>query len=108
MTPKLGLRGRSRAAFMGFRGRERASTFYKGDLTPEYIRRGMRFRRVNPDRSIETVCVLSVISDDREGTQVRFAVDGSPRGTAVNAAHPPRTLKLSAFAAAYRQRAPHA
>lgn len=101
---EIHLKGRSKAAFVGFRGRERASVFIKRGRDMEYIRRGMSFRRVKPDKSIETAKVLSVVMDGQQIPHVCYEINVErPSRTAVFK-DGPRILSLSTFTDTYRER----
>jgi len=99
------LSGRSEATFVGFRGRERASIFFKRGREMEYLRRGMVFRRMKPDRSVETAQVLSVILDGLRIPHVRYEVAFRRPGHSGAVSEGPRMLALSAFAEEYMDRA---
>jgi hypothetical protein len=71
----------------------------------EYLRRGMVFRRMKADRSVETAQVLSVILDGLRIPHVRYEVAFRRPGHGGVINEGPRTLALSAFAAAYMDRA---
>lgn len=100
------LRGRTEATFVGFRGRERASIFFKRGREMEYLRRGMVFRRTKADSSVETAQVLSVILDGLRIPHVRYAVAFRRPGQSNTVNEGPRMLALSAFADAYMDRVP--
>lgn len=101
---EIHLKGRSQAAFVGFRGRERASVFVKRGRDMEYIRRGMSFRRVKPDKSIETAKVLSVVMDGQQIPHVRYEINLERPSQAVVFKDGPRILSLSTFTDTYRER----
>lgn len=103
VKPELSLNGRSRANFVGFRGRERASAFFKRGREVEYIRRGMRFRRVKSDNSIETAHVLSVVLDRVQIPHVRFELKFQHSARTAGIVDGPRMLALSVFANTYRE-----
>ena len=100
------LSGRTEATFVGFRGRERASIFFKRGREMEYLRRGMVFRKTKADRSVETAQVLSVILDGLRIPHVRYEVAFRRAGQGSVVSEGPRMLALSAFADAYMDRAP--
>ncbi|MGH6619723.1 MAG: hypothetical protein ACREF6_09275 [Alphaproteobacteria bacterium] len=104
MALEIHLKGRSQAAFVGFRGRERASVFIKRGRDMEYIRRGMSFRRVKPDKSIETAKVLSVVMDGQQIPHVRYEINVVRPSRAAVFKDGPRILSLSTFTDTYRER----
>lgn len=57
------LSGRTQGAFVGYRGRERSSFFFRRGRTTEYIRKGCIFRRVHADRTVESARVLAMAID---------------------------------------------
>jgi hypothetical protein len=102
---EIHLKGRSQAAYVGFRGRERASVFIKRGRAMEYIRRGTAFRRIKPDKSVETALVLSVVMDGLRIPHVRYEVNIERASRSGGFRDGPRILALSTFAATYRERA---
>lgn len=104
LGPEISLNGRSRAQFVGFRGRERASIFFKRGREMEYIRRGMKFQRVKPDKSVETAQVLSVAFDSHRIPHVRYELSFKRPSRAAAFKDGPRLLSLSAFTKTYRDR----
>lgn len=101
---EIHLKGRSRAAFVGFRGRERASVFIKRGRDMEFIRRGMSFRRVKPDKSVETAKILSVMLDGLHIPHVRYEINVERPSRAAVFKDGPRVLSLSTFTDTYRER----
>jgi hypothetical protein len=100
---QIHLKGRSRAAYVGFRGRERSSIFIKrGRRAVEYIRPGASFRRVKPDKSVETAKILSVVLDGLRIPHVHYelALQSPSRAKALKVG--PKTLSLASFADTYR------
>ena len=51
--------GKSRAAYLDFKGRRRASTFFKNSGKMLYIRSGSQFRRTHSGSLVETARVLA-------------------------------------------------
>lgn len=107
MGPEISLSGRTQAAFVGFRGSERASAFFKRGRDMEYIRRGMKYRRIKPDKSVETARVLSVVLDGLRIPHVRYEINLQRPSRIVGFRDGPRILALSAFADTYRERVPN-
>jgi hypothetical protein len=105
--PEINLSGRTQAAFVGFRGSERASTFFRRGRYMEYIRRGMKFRRIKSDNSIETAEVLSVVLDGLSIPHVRYEINLERPNKIATFRDGPRILALSAFTKTYRERAPN-
>jgi len=101
---EIHLKGRSQAAFVGFRGRERASVFIRRGRDMEYIRRGTSFRRIKPDKSIETAKVLSVMLDGLHIPHVRYEINVERPSRTVVFTDGPRILSLRTFAETYRER----
>ena len=104
---EIHLKGRSQAAFVGFRGRERASVFIKRGRDMEFIRRGMSFRRVKPDKSIETAKVLAVVMDGLQIPHVRYEIAVEQPSRTGGFKDGPRILALRTFTATYRDRVGH-
>ena len=107
MGLQIHLKGRSKAAFVGFRGRERSSIFIKRGREMEYIRRGMAFRRVKADKSVETARILSVVLDGLQIPHVRYEVDLERPSRRTVFREGPRTLSWTTFAHTYRERVNH-
>lgn len=108
MRPEIYLNGRTKAEFVGFRGSERASTFFKWGRDMRYIRRGMKFRRVKSDNSVETAQVLALLHDSFRIPHVRYDVNlRRPSGAGI-LREGPRILSLSTFAQIYGEREPAA
>ena len=95
------LSGRSEATFVGFRGSERASIFFRRGREMGYLRRGMVFRKTKADRSTETAQVLSVILDGLKIPHVRYEVAFRRAGQGDTVSEGPRMLALTAFAKTY-------
>ena len=94
--------GKSQADFLEVNGRERASMFFRRGRGMEFIKAGSSFRRVHPDRSVETARVLSVASDSFGIPHVRYeVVFERAQRTVVDG---PRILALSTFTDTYRER----
>ena len=104
MGLQIHLKGRSQAAYVGFRGKERSSIFIKRGRHMEFIRRGMSFQRTKPDKSVETARILSVVSDALRIPHVRFEVNLRRPSRAAVFMDGPRTLSLASFANTYRER----
>ena len=104
---QIHLKGRSKAAFVKFRGRERSSIFIKSGRNMEYIRRGMAFRRVKADKSVETARILSVVLDGLQIPHVRYEVALQRPSRAAVSREGPRTLSWTTFAHTYRERVNH-
>lgn len=104
MGLQIHLKGRSQAAYVGFRGRERSSIFIKRGRDMEYIRRGMSFYRIKPDKSVETARILSVVLDGLKIPHVHYELNlmRPSRSTAFKVG--PKTLSLASFADTYRSR----
>lgn len=104
MAFEIHLKGRSQAAFVGFRGRERSSIFIKRGRKMEYIRAGTSFRRIKRDKSVETAKILSVVLDRMQIPHVRYEINlERPSRTSVFK-DGPRILSLSSFTHTYRER----
>jgi hypothetical protein len=104
---QIHLKGRSEAAFVGFRGRERSSVFIKRGRKMEYIRPGTAFRRTRPDKSVETAKVLAVVLDGMRIPHVRYEINlEQPSRTSVFK-DGPRILSLTSFTHTYRERVGH-
>ena len=106
MGPEINLNGRTKAEFVGFRGGERASTFFKWGRDMRYIRRGMKFRRVKSDNSIETARVLALLHDSFRIPHVRYDVNLRRSSGSGVMRDGPRVLSLSTFAQIYGEREP--
>ena len=104
MKPDLSLNGRTQATYVGFRGRDRASAFFKRGRDMEYIRRGMEFRRTKRDNSIETARVLSVVLDRTRIPHIRYEINIHHAGRASAFIDGPRMLALSVFTDTYNER----
>lgn len=104
MGLEIHLKGRSRAEFVGFRGRERSSVFIKRGRTMEFIRAGASFRRVKADKSIETAKILSVVLDGLQIPHVRYEINLERPSRMAVFKDGPRTLSLSSFTHTYRER----
>jgi len=102
---EIHLKGRSQAAFVEFRGRERSSVFIKRGRDMEYIRRGMSFQRIKSDKSIETAKILAVVLDALKIPHVRYEIDLQRPSRSATFKVGPRTLSLTSFADTYRGRA---
>jgi hypothetical protein len=98
------LSGKSRAAFVGFRGRQRSSMFFKRGHALEYIRRGSIFQRTHADTMVETARVIGVSSDSFGIPHVRYEVRFGKSKRPVTYFDGPRTLSLSTFTDTYRER----
>ena len=107
MGLQIHLKGRSQAAFVGFRGRERSSIFIKRGRDMEFIRRGMAFQRIKPDKSIETARILSVVLDGMHIPHVRYEITLQRPSWSTVFKDGPRTLSLTSFAKTYRDHARH-
>lgn len=66
------------------------------------VRAGQRFRRVTPDRAVETAHVLSVAKDAVGIPHVRFTVKRK-RPSCVEYVDGPRVLALDMFATSYSE-----
>ncbi len=94
--------GTSHAEYLEVNGRKRASMFFRRGKGMEFIKAGSSFRRVHPDRSVETARVLSVASDSFGIPHVRYeVVFERAQRTVVDG---PRILALSTFTDTYRER----
>lgn len=103
MGLQIHLKGRSQAAYVGFRGRERSSIFVKrGRRAVEYIRPGASFRRIKPDKSVETARILSVVLDGLRIPHVQFELNLQRPSRAKAQIVGAKTLSLASFAATYR------
>jgi len=101
---EIHLKGRSQAAFVGFRGRERSSIFIKRGRNMEYIRPGTSFRRVKPDKSIETAKILAVVLDGMQIPHVRYEINLQRPSRTVVFRDGPRILSLTSFTHTYHER----
>jgi hypothetical protein len=104
---EIHLKGRSQAEFVGFRGRERSSFFIKRGRKMEFIRRGAAFRRIKPDKSIETAKVLAVVLDGMKIPHVRYEINLERPSRTLVFKDGPRILSLSSFTHTYRERVRH-
>ena len=104
---QIHLKGRSQATYVGFRGRERSSIFIKRGRDMEFIRRGMSFQRVKPDKTIETARILSVMLDGMHIPHVRYEINLQRPSWSRSFNDGPRTLSLASFAKTYRDHARH-
>ena len=104
MGLQIHLKGRSQAAYVGFRGRERSSTFIKRGRDMEYIRRGMSFHRIKPDKSIETAKILSVVMDGLKIPHVHYELNLRRPSRSAAFKVGPKTLSLASFTDTYRSR----
>ena len=103
MGLQIHLKGRSQAAYVGFRGRERSSIFIKrGRRVVEYIRPGASYRRVKPDKSIETAKILSVVLDSLKIPHVQYELNLQRPSRSRQFKVGPKTLSLASFADTYR------
>ena len=100
------LNGRTQAAFVGYRGRERSSMFFRRGKNTEYIRKGSIFRRVHADRTVETARVLAVAIDGYGIPHIRYEVKFVRPYLGAHFFEGPRMLALSAFIATYNERVP--
>ena len=98
------LNGRTQGAFVGYRGRERSSFFFRRGRTTEYIRKGCIFRRLHADRTVESARVLAMAIDGFGIPHVRYEVKFARPYQANNFFEGPRMLALSAFIATYSER----
>lgn len=73
----------------------------------EYIRRGMKFRRIKPDNSVETAQVLSVVLDGLSIPHVRYEINLERPNNIATLRDGPRILALSAFTKTYQERVPN-
>ena len=104
MKLDLSLNGRTQATFVGFRGRDRASAFFKRGRDMEYIRRGMEFRRTKRENVVETARVLSVVLDRTRIPHIRYEVNIHHAGHDNGFVDGPRMLALSVFTDTYSER----
>ena len=95
--------GKSRAAYLDFKGRRQASTFFKNSGKMQYIRSGSQFRRTHSGSLVETAQVLAVASDGSGIPYVRYEVVFEKPGGARPYLDGPRMLALSTFASTYRE-----
>lgn len=73
----------------------------------EYIRPGTAFRRIRPDKSVETAKVLAVVLDGMRIPHVRYEINFErPSRTSVFK-DGPRILSLTSFTHTYRERVGH-
>ena len=107
MGLEIHLKGRSQAEFVGFRGRERSSIFIKRGRKMEYIRPGTAFRRIKPDKSIETAKILAVVLDGMHIPHVRYEINLQRPSWSRSFNDGPRTLSLASFAKTYRDHVRH-
>lgn len=101
---EMHLNGRTQAAFVGYRGRERSSFFFRRGKTTEYIRKGSVFRRLHADRTVESARVLAVAIDGFGIPHVRYEIKFVRPYQTNNFFEGPRMLALSAFIATYSER----
>jgi hypothetical protein len=101
---QIHLKGRSRAAYVGFRGRERTSIFIKRGGSMEYIRPGTSFQRIKADKSVETAKVLSVVLDGLKIPHVHYELRLQRPSRTTPFMVGPKTLSLASFADTYRSR----
>ena len=104
MGLQIHLKGRSQAAYVGFRGRERTSIFIKRGRNMEYIRPGMSFRRIKADKSVETAKILSVVLDGLKIPHVHYEWKLQRPSRSASFKVGPKTLSLASFADTYRSR----
>lgn len=104
MGLEIHLKGRSQAEFVGFRGRERSSIFIKRGRKMEYIRPGTAYRRIKPDKSIETAKILAVVLDGMRIPHVRFEINLQRPSRSPAFRDGPRILSLTSFTHTYRER----
>jgi len=101
---EIHLKGRSQAEYVGFRGRERSSIFIKRGRNMEYIRSGTAFRRIKPDKTIETAKILAVMLDGMHIPHVRYEIRLERPSRTLIFKDGPRTLSLTSFTHTYRER----
>ena len=70
----------------------------------EYIRPGAAFRRVKPDKSIETARILAVVVDVMDIPHVRYEINLERPSRTLVFKDGPRTLSLTSFTHTYRER----
>lgn len=99
MIGRIPLRGKSNAAFLGFKGTARTSAFGRFGNTLRYVRPGSQFCRVNEPLCAEMARVLSVSADIRGVPHIRYAVVADE--TKQKFADQPKVLSLSSFAETY-------
>lgn len=104
MGLEIHLKGRSQAEYVGFRGRERSSVFIKRGRKMEFIRPGAAFRRIKPDKSIETAKILAVVLDGMQIPHVRYEINLERPSRSQVFRDGPRTLSLTSFTHTYRER----
>lgn len=101
MPRTLPLRGKTRAAYLDFKGRARASAFLRFNGGVRYVRPGARFRRTMGQTQTETARVLSVSPDTMGIPHVHYeVVIERPQRRFVDG---PRLLSTQSFANTYRE-----
>lgn len=101
LSAGLSLTGKSRAAFLGFRGRARASAFLRFGGAVRYVRPGSTFRRKDDNTATETARVVSVGTDIMGIPHVRYdLVIERPHRRMTDG---PRSLSGRSFAARYTE-----
>jgi hypothetical protein len=95
------LKGKSNAAFLGFKGRARASAFLRFGRVMQYVRPGSRFRRANSGNVTETARVLSVATDTVGIPHIRYEITFERPHWLVTDG--PRILSSQSFAATYKE-----
>lgn len=99
MISRIPFRGKSNAAFLGFKGAARTSAFGRFGNTLRYVRAGSRFCRANGPSCSEMARVLSVSADSRGIQHIRYAVVADEMKWQF--VGQPKVLPLSSFSETY-------
>ena len=100
------LRGRTRAAFLNPDRRKSTGMFMKRAGKLEFVKYGSVFHRNKSGNLIEKARVIGMGTDAFGIAHVRYEVSISRRNIPVSYFDSSRTLALSAFAEAYKNRIP--
>ena len=74
MASRIPLRGKTHAAFLGFKGGARASVFGRFGNALRYVRAGSQFSRVSGPLCSETARVLSVSANPKGIPHIRYTI----------------------------------
>ncbi len=101
MRGVVSLKGKSNAAFLGFKARARASAFLRFGRVMQFVRPGSRFRRAGAGNMFETARVLSVATDTVGIPHISYEITFErPHRRIIDG---PRILSSQTFAATYKE-----